>query len=477
MRGFNKVVFIVSLAIFGAACEPNAEQPDKPNVLVIIADDMGWGDIGYNNPTHVYTPNLDKLSSGAVKFAQHYVMPQCTPTRVSVFTGRYPGRFPYYGKVATNQKCFDAGTPTLATMLKEEGYRTHIAGKWHMGSDTINGPNKHGFDESYGSLAGASGMYDHRYRTGPYEQCWHRNMKPIEGNEDGVHVTELMTQETQRVIREKSDQPFFMFLTFHTPHTPLDERGEFIDRPTQLDPNDTTRWLDEDKIKWFNDPEGKIQSDPDPEKRLLLAAINHLDDGVGRIIKILEEEGKLENTIILFSSDNGPQVFWPGNAYPDDLRLTDFNQSIPMRGKKLDVYEGGIHVPGFIYWKGHIAPKTFTSPVHIVDWFPTLASITGHESNTYQLDGEDLSPVLFGDGQLPDRDLYWIWSNEIDRWALRYKDWKIVKYGEGQPTKPEDWQLFDLSKDPKEGNDLSSEFPEILADLHQRFLVQRARDI
>lgn len=444
--------------------------------MIIIADDMGWGDIGYNNP-HVYTPNLDRMAGNAALFKQQYVMPQSSPTRVALFTGRYPGRFPYYGKQATNEKCFDIGTPTLATMLKVEGYRTYLAGKWHLGSDTINGPNNHGFDSSYGSLAGAVGMYDHRYRIGQWEHTWHRDHKLIEGSENGTHATDLITQEAQNIIKKKSDKPFFLMLTFHACHTPLDERGTFTDIPTQLDPNDSTRWLHEDLIQWFNDPKGLIQSEPDPEKRLFLATVYHFDSAVGKIMKTLEAEGKLENTMILFSSDNGPQGSWGGGGYPNDLRLTDFNQPIPMRGKKLDVYEGGIHVPAFIYWKNHIVPKEITTPVHIIDWFPTLAALTGHEERaSYHLDGLDLSPLLFKNRKLQDRDLYWIWNNRFNRWSLRYGDWKIVKYGVGQPQKPEDWELYNLVIDPKEENNVAAVEPEILKQLHERFLIQRAKD-
>jgi arylsulfatase A-like enzyme len=470
---FIAYIFTIILAL---SCSSETTTK-KPNVLLIIADDLGWGDIGYNNPENVFTPNLDLLASSGALFTQHYTMPQCTPTRVACFTGRYPGRYGYTGNQASNEKCFDIGTPTLATMLKSEGYRTHIAGKWHMGSDITNGPNHHGFDESYGSMAGAVGMYDHRYRlTGPWANAWHRNHQAIQGNEDGTHVTELMTLETQSVIREKSEKPFFMFLTYHAPHMPLDERGSFIDSPTQLDPNDSTRWLNEDKIKWFNDPEGKIQSEPDPEKRLLLAAVYHLDDAIGRIINTLEKEGKLENTIIMFSSDNGPQVSWKGNAYPSDLNLTNFNQSIPMRGSKLDVWEGGIHVPGFIYWKGKIQAKKIETPVHIIDWFPTLAGLTGHvEKINYHLDGLDLRPILFENRDLPKRDLYWTWSNNYNRWALRYGDWKVVKYGQGEPKLTE-WELYNLKEDPMEVKNLIEIYPDKLAEMHQRFLAQRAKD-
>jgi len=475
-----KLHFTKQQAIFSSLFLPVAcfagNKAQHPNVLVIITDDMGWGDIGYNNPAHVYTPNLDRLAAAGASFSQHYVMPQSTPTRVALFTGRYPGRFPFSGKAATNAKCFDIGTPTLATMLKAEGYRTYIAGKWHMGSDSLNGPQFHGFDESYGSMGGACGMYDHRYRPGKYEQTWHRNQKLIQGNEDGVHVTDLVTREAQRVIRQPSSNPFFMMLTYHAPHTPLDERGDFTEVPTQRDPNNPDRWLNEDKIRWFNDPQGKIQGEPDPEKRLFLAAVYHLDDAIGQVIATLEEERKLENTLVLFSSDNGPQVNWSGNAYPNDLKLTYFNQPIPMRGSKLDVYEGGIHVPAFMYWKGKIKPKKVTTPVHIIDWFPTLASVVGHQkSKDYQLDGLDLSPIVFKNRQLQPRDLYWIWDNTINRWALRYGDWKIIKYGKGEPTLAE-WSLYNLKDDPAEQTDLAKSYPEKVKELHERFMVQRAKD-
>jgi arylsulfatase A-like enzyme len=450
---------------------------EGPNVLIILADDMGWADIGYNNPSAVYTPNLDKLSASGVSFTQHYVMPQCTPTRIATFTGKYPGRFGRIGLHATNEKVFPVGTPTLARMFKAEGYRTFICGKWHMGSDTINGPNNHGFDESYGSLAGAVGMYDHRYRKGKYENAWHRNHQPVPGNDDGIHATDLIANEVQSIIR-KEDNPFFIFTTFHAPHTPLDERGEFVNTPTQLDPNDTTRWLNESQITWFNDPEGKIHDESDVEKRLLLAAVYHLDDAIGKIIKTLEEEGKLENTIILFSSDNGPQVNWGGNAYPNDLHLTDFNQPLPMRGSKLDVWEGGIHVPGFIYWKGKLGDKKVDDPVHIIDWFPTLANLIGHDEYTeYDLDGVDLAPVLFENNSLEIRDLYWIWSPKTNRWALRYNNWKIVKYGTNEPQKPEDWGLYNLIEDPKEQANVASLYPEQVIMLHEKFLEERAKDL
>jgi arylsulfatase A-like enzyme len=233
--------------------------------------------------------------------------------------------------------------------------------------------------------------------------------------------------------------------------------------------------LNEDDILWFNDPDGKIQREPDPEKRLLLAVVHHLDHAIGQLVNALSETGQRESTLILFSSDNGPQVTWNGNAYPHDLNLTDFNQPIPMRGSKCDVWEGGIHVPGFANWPGRIESKTVTDPVHIIDWFPTLTALTGAKVNA-DLDGIDLSPVLFGKQSLPERELYWIWHPRTNRWALRRGDWKIVRYGTKQPKAALDWQLFNLKEDPKEQRDVSDEYLQRARQLHQLFLKQRAED-
>ncbi|MCC9601810.1 sulfatase-like hydrolase/transferase [Stieleria sp. JC731] len=472
------VITHIMCLLFGHAFCVYAESP---NIVLILSDDQGWADIGYNNPD-VYSPNLDQLASTGIVFTQHYVMPQCTPTRVALLTGRYPSRFGGAALQASNAQAFPKGTPTLASILKASGYETFLAGKWHLGSMPSHGPNEFGFDSSYGSLAGAVGMYDHRYRKGDFEYNWHRDQELINGSENGVHATELVTAEAIRVIRQERSKPFFLYLPFHSVHTPLDERGRFVDQPTALDPANPNRWLNEEDIPWFNDPAGKIQNEKDPEKRLLLAAVHHLDDCIGRIIKTLDETDQRQNTLILFSSDNGPQGNWPGNAYPDDLKLTDFNQPLPFRGKKLDVWEGGIHVPGLMNWPGKIKPRQETTPTHIVDWLPTLAAIGKSNSagslNTddLQLDGIDLSKLIFDNEASPKRVLYWTWNSRINRWALRYDHWKLVKYGRGEPTSKSDWELFDLHRDPKESNDVSDQYSDIVDDLHRRFLAQRSHD-
>lgn len=461
----------LSVSVFAATSE------GKPNVIVIITDDQGWADIGYNNDK-VYTPHMDKLAATGVTFVNHYVMPQCTPTRVAAMTGRYPGRFGGHALQASNEPAFPLGTPTMASMFKDSGYATHQMGKWHLGSYPKHGPNHFGFDGSYGSLAGAVGMYNHQYRLkGKFGVTWHRDHEIIDGYENGTHATDLIAAEAVRLIEKKRDKPLFMFVTFHAVHTPLDERGKFTDRPTQRDPKNPKRWLNEDEIEWFNDPAGKIQAEPDPEKRLLLAAAYHLDHAVGQIVEALDRTGQRENTLILFSSDNGPQGSWGGNAYPDDLKLTDFNQPLPFKGKKLDVWEGGIHVPGFANWPGKLKPRQMTQTVHIVDWLPTLAGLVGHEADEpIAFDGIDIWPAMSQGKALPDRDLYWTWSSRTNRWAVRHGDWKIVKYATGAPKAASEWKLFNLADDVKESKDLAADEPEMLAKMHARFLAHRAKD-
>ena len=476
------------LAMSPAAAQQNEQTSVStgsaaPNVIVIVSDDQGWADVGFNNDA-VYSPNLDRLANEGRIFKQHYVMPQCTPTRVALFTGRYPGRFGNAGLAANNNPVFPLGTQNLATLFQRAGYRTHLVGKWHMGSSPEYGPNKFGFDHSYGSLAGAVGMYDHRYRTGKFEHTWHRDLEPIEGGEKGTHATDLVTDEAIRVVQTESDDPFFMYLAYHAVHTPLDERGEFVDRPTQLDPQQKDRWLNEKEIRWFNDPEGKIQNESDPEKRLLLAAVYHLDEAIGRLVKALDDSGKRDNTLIMFTSDNGPQGSWGGNAYPDDLKLTNFNQKLPFRGMKTDVWEGGIHVPGFANWPAKIQPgEILEEPTHVIDWLPTFAELLEVDMEQVldpsgpRLDGLSILPSLVEGKPIEGkRELYWIWSTRTNRWALRYGDWKIVHYGKEQPQSPEDWQLFNLANDPAESSDQGERNSEIRADLHQRFLIQRSKD-
>ena len=292
----------------------NAERKtDLPNVIVVISDGQGWADIGYSNP-RVYTPSLDRLADSGAKLMSHYAMPQCTPTRVALLTGRYPGRFGAEGLHATNEPAFPMGTPTLANLFQDHGYDTFMSGKWHLGSTADHGPNHFGFDHSHGSLTGAVGMYDHHYHANhdsPFDPTWHRDHEIIPEFENGRHVTDLTCDEAVKFINKERTKPFFLYLPFHAPHTPLDERGEFTDTPTQPDPANPDRWLNEDNISWFNDPARQIQAEESRDNRLLLATVPQLYSAVGGVLTALQETGEWDSTIILFSSDHWQ---WRDNA-------------------------------------------------------------------------------------------------------------------------------------------------------------------
>jgi len=419
----------------------------NPNILVIVSDDQGWGDIGYNDP-EIRSPNLDKLAENGVRLDCHYVQPQCTPTRVALMTGRYPSRFGPHCTKASNDQAYPLGTLTMASMLKDLGYETALIGKWHMGSKPVWGPNRYGFDSSYGSLAGAVGMYDHRYRLDtPYTQTWHRNLEFIE--EEG-HSTDLIAREAVQWLERKRDKPFFLYLPFNAVHTPLVEEEKWLKQNEHIEHED---------------------------RRLYAAAVTHMDWAVGEVVEALERIGQRENTLIVFTSDNGAIVTgYPGDNYPPpDPALDDFSSNGPFRGKKGQVYEGGMRVPAFVHWPGHLDHRTVDAPIHAVDWVPTLANRLGYTpKEDPKWDGENVWPLLSGEADsASDRVLYWVWGGESDRErvALRQGGWKILREGrEGV------WELYNLAVDPSEKNDLASSDPERMKVLKSLFEKEASKD-
>ena len=405
------------------SCEE--KPPGKPNILLIVIDDMGWGDIGYNSDD-ILSPNLDKLAENGIKFSQHYVNPECTPTRVSLLTGRFPNRFGLHCSSASNDQAFPFETVTLASALRSQGYNTAISGKWHLGSLLNWGPLKYGFNHAYGGLAGALGMYDHRYRLNrePYTRTWYRNDEYID--EEG-HVYDLVTDHAINLLENKfsKEEPFFLYLPFHGVHTPLVE---------------TEKWLHYNKhIK-------------NPSRQLFAAAVSHLDDQIGRVITTLEKTGQRENTLIIVLSDNGGFPNYSGGQYPPpDPKLTNFSSNGPLRGQKGQPYEGGIRVPAFVNWPGKLMPGTTDATVHAVDWMPTLCNLVNYKpEEDLKWDGMDIWSFITGEKSVPDhpRLLYWnYWDIRI---ALRYGDWKLV-YPTGNATA----ELYNLAIDPYEQNDLA----------------------
>lgn len=440
----------LAAATFGGARWAKAadtQSPDRPNIVFILSDDQGWADIGYHNP-EIRTPVLDKLARKGVELDCHYVQPQCTPTRVALLTGRYPSRFGGHCTKASNEQAYPVGTPTMARMLKSMGYKTALAGKWHMGSTPEWGPNHHGFDHSYGSLAGAVGMYDHRYRlNSPYAKTWHRNHEFVD--EEG-HATDLVTREAVRWIEREHDGPFFLYVPFQAVHTPLVAEDKWIEKNAHIE---------------------------DADRRLFAACVSHMDACIGRIVEALKRTGQRENTLIIFSSDNGAQVNHRGGAYPEpDPKLKNFSSNAPLRGQKTEACEGGIRVPAFLNWPGRLAPRKVTAPMHIVDWMPSLAALTRYAGGADPAwDGMNIWPLVTGQAAPEPRRIYTVW-HENRRWeALRSGGWKIVRH-RGKSGKYAPWELYDVGNDPNETTDLAGKKPDVLERLIEEFEQEKKKD-
>ncbi len=412
----------------------------RPNIVFIIADDLGWADVGYHG-SEIETPNIDRLAKEGVRFSHHYAMATCTPTRVGLMTGRYPSRYgvtaPAYGKI------FDDVTITLAEALRRGGYATSISGKWHMGSPPDWTPRKYGFESSYGYFHGQVDPYVHDYKSGV--PTWHRNDRYVE--ETG-HATDLITNEAVRIIESKHDKPFFLYVTYSVPHHPLNEPPE-----------------------WTSKYEGRIS---EPSRRWFAASVTHMDHGIGRIVEALDRQGLRRNTLIIFVSDNGGQQGWSSKQeykgrYGDKPHPVLGNNR-PLRGWKGELYEGGIRVPALANWPGVLKPGEPDVPVHIVDWMPTLCTLTGcSPQRDLGWDGSNVWPAIRGD-QVPakPRSFYWKTPNSA---AVRRGDWKLIVNKKGRAA-----QLYNVASDPDETTDLAREQPERVSELQALLKEYAAKD-
>lgn len=383
-----------------------------PNIIFILADDLGWADVGYHG-SPIPTPNLDRLAKDGIKLERHYVSPVCSPTRAGLLTGRYWGRF---GIVTPDSKqCLPEGTPTIASVLKAAGYRTAITGKWHLGGAAL--PNKRpalfGFDHSYGCLDGAAHPFTHVYTPGGQGghdgkgvKTWHRNGEFLE--EKG-HVTDLITQEAVRWIERSKEQPFFLYVPYTAPHEACRDTAEWIAKCAHL-----------------------------PEKRRNYAAmVAHMDDGIGQIVAALDRFHLRENTLIVFASDNGG---------------TGEGLNTPLRGAKGTLHEGGVRSVTLLNWPARLDPGTLSHPICIVDWLPTFCALAGIEP-PQDLDGHDIWPLLRQpNAPAVPRPLYLLGLGGKES-ALVYGDWKLV-------ASPEGSELYDLDRDLHEDRNRLADEPE-----------------
>lgn len=433
---------LFGVALLSAA--PPASSSAPPNVVFIIADDLGWADVAFHGG-NAPTPNLDKLAKEGLELTQHYVAPVCSPTRTGLLTGRCWSRFGVTSP--QNNRALPFDTLTVPRALKAAGYETCLAGKWHLGSKPEWGPNHFGFDHSFGSLAGGVGPWNHFYKQGPFETTWHRNEKLLT---EAGHVTDLIAHEAVDWIAARGDKPFFLYVPFTAVHLPVKEPAEWVARvPREI--------------------EGEVP-------RHYAACIMHLDDAVGRIVAALEKAGKRENTLLIFTSDNGGSTSENNDLkYPDDRhpsgKLPGNNK--PLRGKKGDLYEGGIRVPTIASWPGKLKAGKCDTPLQITDWMPTFCSLAGYSpEKSPKWDGTNVWPVLTGKEDRRDHLLYWTAPGFRSR-AVRLGDWKLIVHGGGATTR---FELFDVASDPNETTDLAAAKPQKVKELQGKLVEISAAD-
>jgi len=435
-RPWSPRAFPLLLAcLAGCATPPRATtKAPPPNIVVFLADDLGWKDVGFHG-SEIATPHIDALAAAGTRLEAFYVQPVCSPTRAALMTGRYPIRtglqvgvirpFAQYG-LALDELM-------LPIALQRAGYRTAICGKWHLGTITPDYlPTRRGFDHQYGHYLGMIDYFTHE-RDGSKD--WNRDDRPLD--EEG-YTTNLITAEAARLIRAHDrSQPLFLYVAFNAPHTPLQAPQEYLDRYAQI---------------------------AKPSRRKFSAMVTCLDDGIGEVLAALDEQGMRDDTLVLFTSDNG------GPPAADNG---------PLRGRKASIYEGGTRVPTVVCWPGVVpAGAQVDEPLHIVDLFPTLIGRAGGTTEgSKPLDGKDAWATITAGAPSPHDDILLNVNGRAG--AVRAGDYKLVWHRgpadpDRRPNAPRGYQLYDLRTDIGERHDLSQEKPDVLAAMQAR--LQRYRD-
>lgn len=412
-----------------------AQAAEKPNIVHIVVDDLGWKDVGFNGCTDIKTPNIDKLAAEGVTLTQFYVQPMCTPTRAALMTGRYPFRYGLQTAVIPSVSAYGLDTTEwlMPQCLKEAGYKTAIIGKWHLGhADKKWWPRQRGFDYQYGAMIGELDYFTHEEH---HVLDWYRNNKPV--REKG-YTTQLLGKDAVRLI-EKHDtsRPLYLYLAFNAPHTPYQAPQDYIDRYKDIQ---------------------------DPTRRIYAGMITCLDDEIGHVIAALDKKGMRNNTLILFHSDNGgtKNAMFAG-VMTDMSKVKIPCDNGPYRDGKGSLFEGGTRVCAFANWPGHIKTQSVDGLIHAVDIYPTLAALAGASTAKCKpLDGVNVWDTIAEGKNSPRTEI--IYNIEPFRAALRQGDWKLI----WRTTLPTSVDLYDLSKDPSEQNNLAAAYPENVAAMQQR---------
>ena len=433
-----------------------AQSPPKamrPNIVFIIIDDLGYSDPGFMGNTYYETPNINKLSKQGMIFTNAYAnAPNCAPTRASLMSGWYGPRHGIYtvgssarGKSQDrklipekNIEALDSSVVTLAEVFKSAGYATAMFGKWHLGAGAQTGPKGQGFDVNVGgNLQG----HPHSYFS-PYHN------PDIKDGAAGEYLTDRLTSEAISFLKDHKTNPFFLYLPYYAVHVPLQARQGTIE-------------------KYNKKKSPYVRSSP-----VYAAMLDNVDENIGRLLHTLNELNLDKNTLIIFTSDNGG--FYPVSS------------AGPLRGNKGMLYEGGIRVPMIVKWPGKIKPGSVNNePVVSMDFFPTFLQVCGIQKPAAKiLDGEDLSPLLYGSGSLKRKALYWHFPAYLEKapgmketWrqtpasVVRKGDWKLIESFEDNKL-----ELFNLKNDIGEQNELSKKFPDKVKEL-KNDLIQWRKDL
>ncbi|MEE4256646.1 MAG: arylsulfatase [Bacteroidales bacterium] len=449
MKRTNLLLLLLSLAVFWAGCRSEKEKESKnpPNIIFILADDLGYNELGCYGQEIIQTPHIDRLAAEGMRFTQHYAgSPVCAPSRSVLMTGLHTG----HTYIRDNREIKPEGQApipdsalTIAEVLKENGYVTAAIGKWGLGFPGSEGdPNKQGFDLFFGYNC-------QRHAHNHYPRYLWRNDEKVmlEGNDRTLYgeqySQDLFTREALNFITANRDTNFFLYLPFIIPHVSIQVPEESLEKYKDSIP----------ETPYEHHP--YYLEHPYPHAGYA-AMVTHMDEAVGWIMHRLEQEGIDGNTLVIFASDNGPTYARVGGA---DSEF--FNSAGPFRGFKGSVYEGGIRVPFIARWPGEITPDTITDHIsYFPDLFPTFADVAGIEDK-YDVDGISLLPVLLGENASEHKYLYWEFPAYGGQQAIRYGNWKGVRKNLFKDPDAA-IELYDLENDIDESNDLASENPEIV---------------
>ena len=411
------------------AAQNRNRNSTRPNILFILADDMGWGDLSCYGRRDYATPNLDRLAKQGIRFTNAYsAAPVCTPTRVGFHTGRYPARLPvgleepiHERKALSAEELKTIGIPlehpTVSSLIKSAGYSTALVGKWHLGYLPYFSPLKHGFDEFFGNMSGAVDHFTHKDMTETLD--FYEGEVPVEKI---GYMTDLLTERAVDYIRRPHKKPFYLSLHYTAPHWPWEG-------PKDIAVSNAMKY-------------GPMGFRAGGSLKIYAELMKSMDDGIGRVLAALKSAGIENNTLVIFTSDNGGERF-------------SFNW--PFRGQKMELYEGGVRVPAIVRWPGVTATNAVSDqPVITMDWTATMIAAAGAEpSPAYPLDGLDLLATLSGKARPFDRKFFW---RTFRQGAVRSGKWKYIR------EKDKEF-LFDLSVDEREAAEFGTREPAVLEQL------------